>query len=299
MRNPKLARFGGVLTLAVVMVAPIFVTAGCSDKPSCKLLYKRLDKCEDDFALKEDKFIKMCKKRKDKARVKEQIKCSKHSDCDKFKKCLKEARKKAAIARLKKRIKEAFEEKKYSRALMTCKFRKDDLNDELKKKCKEIAEKAYGELSKKAIKMRDEGPAKGRYKLCSNLKTAAKAIGEAKVKEAEELCKAIDLAKQARKAIEKAAEYAKKDRIRFPYNCNYALKKLAKNKGDFAKKLAKKVKKACYVDLGIALLKQQIPKIKRICPYQVRNLKKAIKKYNVSDPKLKAQMEKLPDVCKK
>lgn len=298
MYKRRLALMGGATALAAVVGVSMLLT-GCTDEPSCKLLYKRLDKCEEDFPLKEDKFIKICKKRKDKASTKEQIKCSKHSDCDKFKKCLKDARKKAMFARLEERIKKAIDEGKYSRALSTCKYRKKDLNDDLKKKCEEIAKKAYGELAKKAKTMRDKGPVKDEYKLCSDLKRAAEAIGEEKVKEAKDLCDQLKLAKRAREAITKAKEAAKKDKVKIPIYCSMSLKKLDEAKGDFAKKLKKEVINACYVELGTALLKQKLPKMGRFCPYYVKKLFKAVDKYKIKDPKLDPLMEKASKVCKK
>ncbi|MDZ4064496.1 MAG: hypothetical protein U1E22_07495 [Coriobacteriia bacterium] len=71
--------------------------AGCGEgKPSCELLYKRLDKC-DKMPLKKDAFMELCNKSKDEA--KEEIACSAKKDCDEFKKCKEEARKAADEAR--------------------------------------------------------------------------------------------------------------------------------------------------------------------------------------------------------
>lgn len=298
MRKNRKGLIAGMSALTAVLLMPVFFGTGCSDKPSCKLLYKRLDKCEDDFALKEEKFIKLCKKRKDKPRVKEQIKCSKHEDCDKFKKCLKDARKKARAARAKKRIEEAVKEKKYSKALLTCKYSKDILTDGLKKKCNELADKAYKEVYDKAVKMRDKGPVEKRYRVCSDLKSAAKAIGDKKVKEAESMCKQLEAAEYGHKAIKKAKE-AMKDAKRIPFNCSYGLKKVSAIKEDFAKKIKKKIIQACYVDLGAAILKKKLPTMKRYCPYNIKKIYKAVKKHGIKDPKLDPLLEKGKAVCDK
>lgn len=289
----------GIAVLSAFVLAPVFFGSGCSDKPSCKLLYQRLDKCEDDFALKEDKFLKMCEKRKDKTRVKEQIKCSKHSDCKKFKKCLDESGKKARAADTAERIEKAIKEKDYSKAMMACKYNKEILTDELKKKCDEVAKTAYKEIHAKAVKMRDEGPiGTERFRVCSDLKSAAKALGEEKEKEAKKICEELNIAEQGQKAIEKAKEALKEGKS-IPFNCDYSLKKITAAKGDFAEKLKKEVIQACYVDLGAAVLEKEVPKMKRFCPYKVKQIFKAVKKYDIKDPKLDPLLEKAKPLCDK
>lgn len=286
---------GGVAILA----GSLMVTAGCSGKPSCKLLYKRYNKCMDKFPITKDAFMEMCDKKKDKPRIKEEIKCSKHSDCDKFKKCVKDASKKARLARLEERITEAVAKKKYSRALSTCKYSKKDLNDSLKKKCKEVAKGAYKELAAKAQKALDTGEVKNEYSLCSDLKAAGEAMGEADKKKAEALCADVKLARDGHKAILKAKESIKKGGTSIPFNCKWALDKLDKSKSAYAKKLKGKILKACYVDLGVMLLEKKLPGMKSYCPYGVKKLFKAVKKYSVKDAKLDPLMAKAAEVCDK
>ena len=202
-----------VLLMGLVAVFGLStMIAGCSSKPSCKLLYKRYKDCKK-MPLTEDAFVSMCDKLKDKARTKEEIKCSAKSDCDAFKKCIKEADKKASAARMKKRWKKVMDKAakgKYSSALSFCRVWKDEMSDDLKEKCKGLPVKAVAALTKEITANRDAGKVSHKHVKCWDLKRIAKKAGPALQKKAELLCKEIALARDVKTVKEKVAKALKK-----------------------------------------------------------------------------------------
>ncbi len=285
--------------MAISAITFLLLGTGCSGTPSCKLLYRRLNKCEEDFSIEEERFLEMCNKRKNRPRVKEQIACSKHSNCVKFKKCLDEAVRKARIADTEQRIDDALKEEKYGQALMICRYSKEILTDALKTKCNEIAASSYDQIKNQAAKMLDDGGVdEARFRVCSELKAAAKEIGGEKVKEAEGICQNLDIAGHSHEAVEKAGE-ALKEAKTVPFNCEFSLKRIEAAGTEFAEKMKEKVIRACYIDLGAAIIEREIPQMKRFCPYQVKTIYNAVKKYEVKDPKIDDLIEKVKPLCEK
>jgi hypothetical protein len=273
---------------------------GCGDKPSCKLLYKRYKKC-DKMPLTEDAFLALCKKMKKKERTKAEIECSKKSDCDEFKKCIKGARKKARAARMKKRWAKAMEKAKkgnYSRAMTFCQIWKDDLDGDMKKKCKELPAKAVDALMKEIKAKRDKGEVSYKQVKCWDLKRYAKKAGPEKKKAAETLCKEIKVARNFKKAKKEVAKQMKKSRPYLPYYCSVKrVEKVKKLGSPYAKKIYKQMIDLCYKKLGKVILQKKVPKQKYIC--SVRSTYKAIKKYNVKGPEIDKLMEKAAEKCEK
>jgi hypothetical protein len=278
----------------------LIVGAGCSDKPSCKLLYKRYKKC-DKMPLTEEAFLKLCKKRKDKERTKAQIECSKESDCDAFKKCIEGARKKARMARMKKRWDEAMEKAKkgnYSRAMTFCQIWKKDLAGDMKKKCEELPAKAVDALMKEIKAKRDKGEVSYKKVKCWDLKRYAKKAGPQKQKAAKTLCEEIKIARSYKKAQKEVAKQMKKKRPYLPYYCGVKrVEKVKKLGSPYSKKIYQKMIDLCYKKLGKAILEKKVPKQKHIC--RVRSTYKAIKKYNVKGPEIDKLMEKAAEKCEK
>lgn len=294
-----LKHYAAIACLLFLPATFLMLSSGCSDTPSCGLLYKRLTECEEDFALEEEKFLDMCNKRRNRPRVKEQIACSKHSNCVKFKKCLDDAVRNARIRDTEQRIEEALKEKRYSQGLMICRYSREILTEALKTKCNSIAKLSYWEIRDQSANMLGEGGVdEKRFRVCSELKVAAKEIGEEKVKEAEGICQNLDIASHSQEAIEKARE-ALKDAKTVPFNCEFSLKRIAAAGTEFADKMKNKVIRACYIDLGAEIMEKEIPKMKRFCPYQVKMIYNAVKKHRVKDPKIDHLIEQAKPLCEK
>ena len=285
-----------LLVAAGAMMATVLV--GCKDKPSCKLLYKRYNKCEKDFPVKEKAFLKMCKKRKKDVVVQEEIKCSVKKSCDAFKKCIKDSSKKAEMEKLNNEIDKAISSKKYEDALSTCRYSKKRLNDALKKKCADLSGVAYKDLLAKATAGRNSG-LKQDWKVCSSLKRAGENIG--KKAEAEALCKEWDLAKDVKKALAKAAEAMKKPKVSLPFDCSWTAAKLAKVKAPSAwlKKQTKLIVSARYVALGKKILAKDVAAKYKFCTYAMGKILKGVKQFKIKDPGLDPLVVKAEAICTK
>ncbi len=295
MRKNVLMLFGVVAVFGLSTMI-----AGCSSKPSCKLLYKRYKDCKK-MPLTEDAFVAMCEKLKDKARTKEEIKCSAKSDCDDFKKCLKAAEKKGRAERMKKRWTKAMDKAakgKYSSAMTFCEVWKEDLSDELKAKCKGLPAKATAALMKDITAKRDAGKVSYKEVKCWDLKRYAKKAGPAVLKKAEVLCKEIALARDVKSVKEAVAKNLKKASPYLPYQCSEKqLTKYRKLGTPYAKKVVGLIINECYKKLGLYILQKKVPKMKYSC--WSKDVYNGIKKYKITSPKIDELMKKAAEKCEK
>ncbi len=292
-----------ILTAAIFLLfgASLLSLSGCKKTPSCELLYKRLDKCIDDFGLKKDKFVKRCNKKKDKAIVKAQIACSKFASCDKFKKCIEDSGKKVRAQRLKDEIEKNLKEGKIKEALLTCKYSKKSLTDDLKKKCADLQAKQWATLKAKAVKVRDSG-GKDDWTTCNGLKSVSEALGdEAKQKEAQALCAEMAVGKNVAKALANAKVQATKPKPSIPFECSWALNSIKSQKVQtpWMKKQRTAVVENCYKKLGKSILEKWLAAKPRWCSFNATKLYRSVKKYGISDPAIKGLLEKAAKFCKK
>jgi len=274
--------------------------AGCSSKPSCKLLYKQYKKCKK-MPLTEEAFVSMCDKLSDKAQTKEEIKCSAKSGCDAFKKCIKESEKKSRAERMSKRWKKAMDKAakgEYSSAMTFCQVWKDDLSDDFKAKCAKLPAKAAGALLKEIAANRDAGKVSHKEVKCWDLKRYAKKAGPELQKKAELLCKEIALARDVNTVKESVAKNLKKASPYLPYQCNESqLDKYRKLGTPYAQKAVGVIVDECYKKLGLYMLEKKVPKMKYGC--YIKDLYNGIKKYKITDPKIDELMKKAAELCEK
>jgi hypothetical protein len=290
-----------VLLFGVVTVFGLStLIAGCSSKPSCKLLYKRYKDCKK-MPLTEEAYVNMCDKLKDQTLMKEQIKCSAKSDCDAFKKCMKEAEKKSRAERMKKLWKEAMEKANkgnYSSAMTFCEVWKDDLSDDLKAKCSGLPAKVTAALMKKTAAKRDAGEVSYKDVSCWDLKRYAKKAGPAELKKAETLCQEISLARYVKRVKESVAKQLKKAQPYLPYYCNERqLAKYRKIGTPYAAKAVGDMVNDCYKTLGEYILVKTVPKQSFVC--LVTDVYKGIKRHKISSPKIDELMKKAAEKCEK
>jgi hypothetical protein len=290
-----------VLLFGIVSVFGLStLIAGCSSKPSCKLLYKRLKDCKK-MPLTEEAYVSMCDKLKDQTHMKEQIKCSAKSDCDTFKKCIKEGEKKSRAERRKKRWKEAMEKAdkgNYSSAMIFCDLWKDELSDDLKAKCGGLPAKAADALMKEIAAKRDAGKVGYKDVKCWDLKRYAKKAGPTVLKKAEVLCEEISLARDVKRVKEAVAKQLKMPTPYLPYYCNERqLAKYRKIGTPYAAKVVGDIINDCYKTLGEYILVKTVPKQSFGC--LVSDVYKGIKKHKISSPKIDELMKKAAEKCEK
>lgn len=281
--------------LGLTMAMGFVFAAGCGEgKPSCELLYKRLDKC-DKMPLKKDVFMELCGKKAEK----EEIACSAKKDCGEFKKCMDDARKAASSRRVQKRMEEAMAKNDYKEILMQCDIYKKDLNEDLQKKCAEALPKAYDEALKKAQELRKTAE-KQDFNLCFDLQDYGKKIGADKAKEAETVCKEIELQVSHRKAMGEVDKYIKENKEMLPFYCMEAsIKKYDELGTDFAKQKKTELLDACFVKLGKAILAKKVPEMKGFCNFSVQEIYAAVKANNIQNPEIDALIGQAAPLCEK
>ena len=287
----------GKLMTVLMMGLFLVPAAGCGEgKPSCDLLYKRLDKCEK-MPLKKSAFMSLCKEKLDEN--KEEIACSAKSDCGEFKTCIEAAKKLKANARAQKKVDEALAKNDIKEAMSMCDIYQDRLSDEMKKKCGELAPKHYDELLKKAQELVKTAE-KADYALCSELRHTGKKISPEKEKEGDRVCKEIDLQVSnfnALKEIEKAITEGKET---LPFQCSVHFFKKYDDLGtDFAKAKKNDLVQACYVKLGKVILEKHVPDMKGFCKFQVKPIYDYVTKNGIKDAAIDALIAQAAPLCSK
>lgn len=269
-------------------------------KPGCKLLYKKYDECKT-MPLTESSFVKMCEKLKDKPRTKLEIDCATKDGCEGFKTCLKEARKKGRIERMKKRWEKAMakaKEGKWSSAMVFCDVWKKDFDDAMKKNCEGLAGKATAALMKDISAKRDKGTVNYKEIKCWDLKRVAKKAGAAQLKAAEALCKEVQIARDLKRARKEVDKQMKKERPYLPYQCGFKrLQEMEKLGTAYAKKVKGELIELCYKKLGKLIFEKKMPKMKYFCT--VRGLYTGIQTLQIKDPELDKWMAKAKAKCEK
>lgn len=264
------------------------VIAGCSSKPSCKLLYKRYRDCKKS-PLTEGAFVSACDKLKDKLYWKERIRCSTNSDCSVFKKCISQAEKKARAVRMDKRWKDAMEKVakgKYASAIGFCEMWKDELSAKYAETCKGLPARATAATMKEITAKRDAGKVSYEDVKCWDLKRYAKKAGPAEFKKADLLCKEIALARTVKKVKEAVAKNLRKASPILPYGCFASqLDTYSKLGSPYAKKAVALLVNECYQKLGLYILEKNVPK-------QSKDVYEGIKRYKITGPKIDALMKK-------
>ncbi len=213
--------------------------------------------------------------------------------------CMEEARKAASSRRVQKRMEEAMAKNDMKDVLMQCEIYKKDLNEELQKKCAEALPKAYDEAMKQAQELRKTAE-KSDFKLCFELQDYGKKIGAEKAKEAETICKEIDLQVSHRKAMAEVDKYMKENKDMLPFYCMEAsVKKYDEVGTDFAKEKKTELLDACFVKLGKAILTKKVPEMKGFCNFSVQEIYTAVKTYNIQNPELDPLITQAAPLCEK
>ncbi len=297
------------LTLALG-IASVFLLGACGgskgedqgtqQKPGCRLLYKRYDRCQK-MPLTEEAFIKLCEKMKNRARTKAEIACSTQAECGPFKKCVKAARQAGRKARMHQRWKEAMAKAKQGRwasVRLFCKVWKKDLDADLKKQCDEMPERAVAAMTKDITAKRDRGQVGFKEVRCYDLKRYAKEAGPDKLRAATTLCKEVQVARDLAKAKAEVAKQLKQPRPYLPYYCGERkLEEIQKVGTPFANKTLAQMYELCFKKLGKVIFAKKVPKMKFYC--NVRTLYHVIQRFQVHDPELDKWMQKVKAKCEK
>jgi hypothetical protein len=329
-----------MVKLASVVAAIAIVSAGCG-KDDCEKLYDMEEKCsaKEKFPDK-DFFVMACnaarKSDKTKDEIDAAVTCAQEDTCEAFKACGKGRRGKARA----KEITQAIEAGKWKDAWDDCTLSADYYaNPEFKAECVKVfttaATKLTGEDQKRAMyrcksgddvkkvvpefgqacqamasgqltaaidtlrKSRDAGTRD--FKTCFEIDRLAEGGAGDAAKIAKELCKEIEVAEDAKKAIDEAHANVAAKKADVPFQCQYTGDKLALLDTEWSKRTLEALYKACYVELGAVVLDVDPKDAKYSCPFRAKRMLEAIAKHDLATkyPELAASIAKLPKICTK
>jgi hypothetical protein len=169
------------------------------------------------------------------------------------------------------------------------------------KACRSLASVQLARSLAKVGEARDAG--KRDHSACSTLQTAGKTLDGnkegANLAKAKEACAEMAAAENAARGIAEAKANAAAKRSQFPYQCRITLDELARIETPWAKQRTRELARACYVDLGAVVVELEVPKMRYLCPFQVREWMAQVAKHDLVTkfPELEASMKKLPPKC--
>jgi hypothetical protein len=323
------------ILFALLIAAP--ACGGGGDCEKAYDMAKKCAKGDQMGKLGKEEFVSFCEKAKADPKMKEEVEadlaCAKEDSCEKAKACADAQRGKRRAKKITESItagkwKDAFDDCTLSEAAFAdetykaeCnkvfanvdKITGDDLaktmfrcksSDEIKKvapdfekACKTLAAGNLAAAQKAGTAARDAG--KNDIRACMDLKdTAAQAGGDA-VTAAQKLCAEMDVAEDAKKAVDEARANAAAKKANLPYQCDSSAEKLAKIESEWAKKTVDDVLKACYVELGAVVIQEKGKDAKYFCPHEIKKIQEAAGKHDLATkfPELAEAMKKLPAKC--
>lgn len=276
-------------------------TTGCGGGDYCSTVYNKAVECAspEEKPLVEglkDLVMKDCREKKDRDPEEEKadLECAKKSSCEEYKKCQSELSDKKQAMRIKKEVESALKTgEKMEDALSSCKY--SDIKDEaVKGLCGDLFKKSIEAATKELEGIRDSG-GDGLSK-CFDLQATAEKVNADEKTKADALCKEVEAGKRAKEAMDEAKKNLDGGTNEVPFQCSMAVEDLEKLTSDWAKNKLQEVAKACYIDLGKKILPAAVDKM-LICEYQVEQVFKAVKKYNLKDAELDGWITKAEGKC--
>lgn len=283
-------------------------TAGQAGTPApqldyCVTVFDKISECAspDEKALLEglkELAMKDCRERKDRdpEEEKAELECTKKIGCDAYKQCQQELSDKLRTPRIKREVAAALKTGEgLEEALGSCKYSEIE-DDEFKKQCGELLTKSIETTTREIEAIRDR--AEDGLGRCFDLKASAEKVSPEALAKAEALCKEVEAARRAKEAIAEATKNAEAGTLEVPYQCAMAVEDLEPLPSDWAKNRLQEVVRACYVELGKKILPATVGKV-AICEYQVEQVYKAVKKYDLKDAALDPWIAKAARKCGK
>jgi hypothetical protein len=192
-------------------------------------------------------------------------------------------------------------EKKIKEATFTCNYEKEKFGKaaygKLKEACAGFFKTALADMTKELTDIRDKGETpEDIYTKCFDFSDIAKGISEEENKKAEVLCKEVKVNKDIAKTLEEVKQNMTAQEKSVPYGCEAYVKDLEEIGTEWAKKKSEEFVKACYVELGKAILKPALENM-TYCGYAEKKIFEAVKKYNLKDAELDPLIEKATPFC--
>ena len=161
--------------------------------------------------------------------------------------------------------------------------------------CNEVFRRSYEAATADVTALRDAGG--DALSRCFDLKTLAARISAAEQTQADALCKESEAGKRAKEALDEAGRNLRDGVLEVPYQCGLAVEDLEALASEWARTRLQEVNQACTIELGKKILPAVVTKM-RTCDYQVEQVYKAVKKFNLQDPELDPWIAKAARKCK-
>lgn len=170
---------------------------------------------------------------------------------------------------------------------------------ELAQACKKAIEVDLAAATDAARKSREAGTRN--LLACMELQAVARVAGPDEVGKAATLCQEVDLAQDALRAVDAARANAQASYASVPYQCE-VVDKLLQLGTPWAKRTAEETLKACYVELGVAIIAGKRPSATKAyrCPPEIQQVQQAADTYGLAAryPELSAALATVPKICR-
>lgn len=284
------------------LVCGLWTAPGCTTGDYCSQALDRQMECASaeqrmlfEGRLEADR--KDCRERKDRDQAAEraELDCVKKSSCEEYTACINALSDARYAAKIRKQIEAALASgEKMDEVLQTCRFSGVE-DPEITKLCGELFTRALDTATRDLEGIRDRGE-NPESRCFDVILVAEKVSPEAKTR-MKALCDEVDAARSARTAITEARKNLDARTLEVPYQCGIAVEDLERVGNDWARARLAEVTKACYLELGGAILPAVVPGMQLNCDYQVDQIYKAVKKYNLKDATVDPWIEKATAKC--
>jgi len=132
---------------------------------------------------------------------------------------------------------------------------------------------------------------------CFDLKQLAARLSTEDEKRATDLCAAIQASGKVGHAIREATQHLENGIHRVPRSCSLALMALTGLSTDDAKNQRSRVVKACYEELGLAILKAKVPTMAFGCDPNVQHVVRGVQSHRARSPELDEWVAKALPRC--
>lgn len=240
---------------------------------------------------------KECRERKDRDQEAEttELACVQKASCEDYTACINALSDARYAAKIRKQIEAALASgERMDEVLQTCRFSGAE-DPTITRLCGDLFGRALATATTELEATRDKGENPG-SKCFDVLLIAEKVSPEAKAK-IKALCNEVDAARSAQTAIVEARKNVEGKTLEVPYQCGIAVEDLERVGNDWARGKLVDVTRACYVELGAAILPATVPGMQLNCDYQVDQIYKVVKKYNLKDAAIDPWIEKATAKC--
>lgn len=288
-------------TGAVAFALGLSLSSGCGGGDFCAVTYNKVVECasiDERTYLESMKELQLRECREAKGRdpedEKAQLECARKSACEEYKKCMQDLSDLRQTQRIKKEVEGALKTgEKLEDALSSCKY-SEIKDDEVRRLCGELFKKSIDAATKELEGIRDSGG--DGLSRCFDLQATAEKVSPEEKAKADALCKEVEAGKRAKEALDEAKKNFDSGTNEVPFQCSMAVEDLEKLTSEWAKAKLQEVAKGCFIDLGKKILPAQVDRMV-ICEYQVEQVYKAVKKYDLKDPDLDPWIAKADAKC--